>query len=205
MDNNYILSSANSINIGRLLPQVAYYFYSYMKLVSNSEINLNDKINFVVPTGNFGNILAGYYAKQMGLPINKLICASNDNNVLYDFFKTGVYDKNRTLKLTTSPSMDILISSNLERLLFEISNRNTDIVNKLLSDLSDKGVYKISDDMEKNLASFYGEYSNEEEVKSTINNVFKNYNYLIDTHTAVAYNCYEKYKKKLLITQKLLL
>ncbi len=120
-----------------------------MKLVSNSEINLNDKINFVVPTGNFGNILAGYYAKQMGLPINKLICASNDNNVLYDFFKTGVYDKNRTLKLTTSPSMDILISSNLERLLFEISNRNTDIVNKLLSDLSDKGVYKISDDMEK--------------------------------------------------------
>ncbi|HEH6780328.1 TPA: threonine synthase [Clostridioides difficile] len=194
LDNNYILSSANSINIGRLLPQVAYYFYSYMKLVSNSEINLNDKINFVVPTGNFGNILAGYYAKQMGLPINKLICASNDNNVLYDFFKTGVYDKNRTLKLTTSPSMDILISSNLERLLFEISNRNTDIVNKLLSDLSDKGVYKISDDMEKNLASFYGEYSNEEEVKSTINNVFKNYNYLIDTHTAVAYNCYEKYK-----------
>ncbi|MDX5641787.1 threonine synthase, partial [Clostridioides difficile] len=133
---------------------------------------------------------------QMSIPINKLICASNDNNVLYDFFKTGVYDKNRTLKLTTSPSMDILISSNLERLLFEISNRNTDIVNKLLSDLSDKGVYKISDDMEKNLASFYGEYSNEEEVKSTINNVFKNYNYLIDTHTAVAYNCYEKYKKE---------
>ncbi len=175
-----------------------------MKLVDNGEINLNDKINFVVPTGNFGNILAGYYAKQMGLPINKLICASNDNNVLYDFFKTGVYDKNRTLKLTTSPSMDILISSNLERLLFEISNRNTDIVNKLLSDLNDKGVYKISEDMEKNLASFHGEYSNEE-VKNTINSVFKNYNYLIDTHTAVAYNCYEKYKKKLLITQKLLL
>ncbi|MCC0630433.1 MULTISPECIES: threonine synthase [unclassified Clostridioides] len=196
LDNNYILSSANSINIGRLLPQVAYYFYSYMKLVDNGEIQLNDKINFVVPTGNFGNILAGYYAKQMGLPINKLICASNDNNVLYDFFKTGVYDKNRALKLTTSPSMDILISSNLERLLFEISNKNTDIVNKLLLDLNDKGVYKINEDMEKNLVSFYGEYSNEEEVKNTINNVFKNYNYLIDTHTAVAYNCYEKYKKE---------
>ena len=190
------LSSANSINWGRLVPQIVYYFSAYADLVKENKLKMGDKVNFVVPTGNFGNILAGYYAKQMGLPINKLICASNDNNVLYDFFKTGVYDKNRTLKLTTSPSMDILISSNLERLLFEISNRNTDIVNKLLSDLSDKGVYKISDDMEKNLASFYGEYSNEEEVKSTINNVFKNYNYLIDTHTAVAYNCYEKYKKE---------
>ncbi|MGX9756171.1 threonine synthase [Clostridioides difficile] len=196
LDSNYILSSANSINIGRLLPQVAYYFYSYMKLVDSNEIKLDDKINFVVPTGNFGNILAGYYAQQMGLPINKLICASNDNNVLYDFFKTGVYDKNRTLKLTSSPSMDILISSNLERLLFEISNRNTETVSRLLSDLNDDGVYKINEDMKKNLASFYGEYSNEEEVKNTINNVFKNYNYLIDTHTAVAYNCYEKYKKE---------
>ncbi|MDB0439711.1 threonine synthase [Clostridioides difficile] len=195
-DSNYILSSANSINIGRLLPQVAYYFYSYMKLVDSDEIKLNDKINFVVPTGNFGNILAGYYAKQMGLPINKLICASNDNNVLYDFFKTGIYDKNRLLKLTSSPSMDILISSNLERLLFETSNRNTETVSKLLSDLNDNGVYKINEDMKKNLTSFYGEYSNEEEVKNTINNIFKDYNYLIDTHTAVAYNCYEKYKKE---------
>lgn len=196
LDNNYILSSANSINIGRLLPQIAYYFYSYMNLVDSSEIKLNDKINFVVPTGNFGNILAGYYAKQMGLPINKLICASNDNNVLYDFFKSGTYDRNRELKLTSSPSMDILISSNLERLLFEISNKDTNVINELLSNLNDKGVYKIPENMKDNLASFYAEYSNEEEVRGTINNIFKNHNYLVDTHTAVAYNCYEKYKNE---------
>ena len=189
----YILSSANSINIGRLTPQVVYYFYSYLQLVKENEITLGEKINFVVPTGNFGNILACYYAKQMGLPVNKFICASNDNNVLYDFFKTGVYDKNRDLILTTSPSMDILISSNLERLLFEISNRDSKKVNSLLNDLNEKGVYEIDYDMRKNLSSFYAGYSKEDVVSKTIKEVFDKFGYLLDTHTAVAYSCYEKY------------
>ena len=192
-EKGYILSSANSINIGRLTPQVVYYFYSYLQLVKQNEIALGDKINFVVPTGNFGNILAGYYAKQMGLPVNKFICASNDNNVLYDFFETGVYNKNRELKLTTSPSMDILISSNLERLLFEISNRNSKKVNSLLNDLNEKGVYEIDYDMRKNLSSFYAGYSKEDIVSKTIKEVFDKFDYLLDTHTAVAYSCYEKY------------
>ena len=183
---NVFLSSANSINIGRLTPQVVYYFYSYLQLVKQNEIALGDKINFVVPTGNFGNILAGYYAKQMGLPVNKFICASNDNNVLYDFFETGVYNKNRELKLTTSPSMDILISSNLERLLFEISNRDSKKVNSLLNDLNEKGVYEINDDMRKNLSSFYAGYSKEDIVSKTIKEVFDKFDYLLDTHTAVA-------------------
>ena len=192
-EKGYILSSANSINIGRLTPQVVYYFYSYLQLVKQNEIALGDKINFVVPTGNFGNILAGYYAKQMGLPVNKFICASNDNNVLYDFFETGVYNKNRELKLTTSPSMDILISSNLERLLFEISNRDSKKVNSLLNDLNEKGVYEIDYDMRKNLSSFYAGYSKEDVVSKTIKEVFDKFDYLLDTHTAVAYSCYEKY------------
>ena len=192
----YILSSANSINIGRLTPQVVYYFYSYLQLVKENEITLGEKINFVVPTGNFGNILACYYAKQMGLPVNKFICASNDNNVLYDFFKTGVYDKNRDLILTTSPSMDILISSNLERLLFEISDRDSKKVNKLINDLNTKGVYKIDENMKANLSSFYGEYALEDTVDKSIKDVFDKYKYLIDTHTAVAYSCYEKYIKE---------
>ncbi|MGL5314048.1 MAG: threonine synthase [Peptostreptococcaceae bacterium] len=192
----YLLSSANSINIGRLLPQIVYYFYSYTTLVNKSEINLGDKINFVVPTGNFGNILAGYYAKLMGLPINKLICASNDNNVLYDFFSTGIYNKNRELKLTTSPSMDILISSNLERLLFEICDRNSEVINSLMNDLTNQNKYKINPNMKLNLASFDSEYANCDEAKSSINKVFKEYNYLIDTHTAVAYSSYEKYKSR---------
>lgn len=195
-NNNYLLSSANSINIGRLLPQIVYYFYSYTTLVKNKEISLGDKINFVVPTGNFGNILAGYYAKLMGLPINKLICASNDNNVLYDFFSTGIYDKNRDLKLTTSPSMDILISSNLERLLFEICNRDSHVINNLINDLNTKNEYKINDSMKKNLSSFDSEYANCSEAKNSIKDVFEKYNYLIDTHTAVAYSSYEKYKAR---------
>lgn len=201
-NNNYLLSSANSINIGRLLPQIIYYFHSYLKLIKDGEIKLFDKINFVVPTGNFGNILAGYYAKQMGLPVNKLICASNDNNILYDFFTTGEYNKNRNLKLTTSPSMDILISSNLERLLFEISDRNSDIVSKLLDKLNTKGNYEIPEYMKANLNCFYSEFSNEKEVEFTINKIYKNFNYLIDTHTAVAYNCYEKYKNDTLDNTK---
>lgn len=192
----FTLSSANSINIGRLLPQIIYYFHSYFNLVNNKEIKLFDKVNFVVPTGNFGDILAGYYAKEMGLPVNKLICASNENNVLYDFFKTGEYNKNRDLKLTTSPSMDILISSNLERLLFEISNRDSNIINKLIYDLNNKGHYKISNNMRDNLDTFIGYYATDDNVAETINHVFEKYNYLIDTHTAVAYYCLEKYKNK---------
>ncbi|HSQ87646.1 threonine synthase [Romboutsia sp.] len=201
-NHNYLLSSANSINIGRLLPQIIYYFHSYLSLVKKNEINLYDKINFVIPTGNFGNILAGFYAKTMGLPINKLICASNDNNILYDFFTTGVYDKNRNLKLTTSPSMDILISSNLERLLFELCNRDFNILNTLIHDLNTKGVYEISDSMKNNLSDFYAEYANSKEVEATIKKVFENHNYLIDTHTAVAYCAYEKYKKNTLDNSK---
>ena len=194
LKNNYILSSANSINIGRLLPQVAYYFYSYLNLAKVKDITLGDKINFVVPTGNFGNILAAYYAKLMGLPINKLICASNENNVLYNFFNSGKYDKNRILNLTTSPSMDILISSNLERLLFEISDRDDKKVNLLINNLNDKGYYEIDENMRLNLSTFNGEYVTELEVKENINKVFKENNYLIDTHTCVAYTAYEKYK-----------
>lgn len=193
--NNYILSSANSINIGRLLPQVVYYFYSYLSLIRYKHIKLGDEINFVVPTGNFGNILAAYYAKLMGLPINKLICASNENNVLYDFFETGKYDKNRVLHLTTSPSMDILISSNLERLLFEISNRNGKKVNSLINNLNHKGFYEIDKNMISNLNMFYGEYAKESEIRENINKIFKENNYLIDTHTCVAYTAYEKYKE----------
>ncbi|MDY4574485.1 MAG: threonine synthase [Intestinibacter sp.] len=192
-EKGYILSSANSINMGRLLPQVVYYFYAYLQLVKENEISLGDKVNFVVPTGNFGNILAGYFAKQMGLPVNKFVCASNDNNVLYDFFTTGVYNKNRELKLTTSPSMDILISSNLERLLFEISGRDAEKVNELINNLNTKGVYEIDQNMKDNLSSFYGGYATEEVVKDTIKEVFDKYGYLLDTHTAVAYSCYEKY------------
>lgn len=195
LKNNYILSSANSINIGRLLPQVVYYFYSYLNLVRDKQIKLGDQINFVVPTGNFGNILAAYYAKLMGLPVNKLICASNENNVLYDFFETGKYDKNRILHLTTSPSMDILISSNLERLLFEITNRDCSRVNSLIYNLNNKGFYEIDKNMKLNLNTFHGEYATQSEVKENINKVFKENNYLIDTHTCVAYTSYEKYRK----------
>lgn len=194
LKNNYILSSANSINIGRLLPQVVYYFYSYLNLLKNKHIKLGDKINFVVPTGNFGNILAAYYAKLMGLPVNKLICASNENNVLYDFFHTGKYDRNRNFHLTTSPSMDILISSNLERLLFEVANRDYNKVNSLMNGLKNKGFYEIDHNMKLNLNTFYGEYATQSEVKDNICKVFKQNNYLIDTHTCVAYTAYEKYK-----------
>ena len=191
----YILSSANSINIGRLTPQVVYYFYSYLQLVKENEITLGEKINFVVPTGNFGNILACYYAKQMGLPVNKFICASNDNNVLYDFFKTGVYDKNRDLILTTSPSMDILISSNLERLIYRITGGNPEECAKLMENLSKGGEYTITPEMKAQLKDFYGNYCSEEETKEAIREVYKTSDYVIDTHTAVAAGVYKKYVK----------
>lgn len=189
--NSYILSSANSINIGRLIPQIVYYFHSYLTLLRQGSIKGNEKINIVVPTGNFGNILAAYYAKKMGLPVNKLICASNENNILTDFINTGIYDKRRNLILTSSPSMDILVSSNLERLLFHISGDDDIFIRNKMDELIELGYYKIDN---LNLEDFYGSYSTEEEVSFSINKVFAENSYLMDPHTAVAYNVYEKYR-----------
>lgn len=192
-EKSILLSSANSINIGRLIPQIVYYFYGYFDLINKNCINNGDKINVAVPTGNFGNILAAYYAKKMGLPINKFICASNENNVLTDFINTGIYDKRRELILTKSPSMDILISSNLERLLFELCDRDDKEVVKFMNDLESKGTYEINNNMRKKMADFYGYYSKEEEVLKDIREVFEKKNYLMDTHTAVAYGAYKQY------------
>lgn len=189
----YILSSANSINIGRLVPQIVYYIYSYVSLFKSGEIKLGDKINYVVPTGNFGNILAGYYAKSMGLPINKLICASNENKVLYDFFKTGKYDKDRDFVLTSSPSMDILVSSNLERLLYSIGDQEEEGTLDLMNSLNNKGYYEISKDMLSKLDDFYGGWANNSETCKTISEVYKETGYVLDTHTGVAANVYDKY------------
>lgn len=194
--NNIALSSANSINIGRLVPQIVYYFYGYFKLIEQGEIKEGEKINVVVPTGNFGNILAAYYGKQMGLPIDKFICASNENNVLTDFFNEGVYDKNRELVLTESPSMDILVSSNLERLLFEIADRDSSLVKDLMDSLQKDGKYSITNSMEEKLKDFYGDFSDIEEVYKVIKDVYEKENYLMDTHTAVAYSVYKKYAQK---------
>jgi len=191
-EDSYILSSANSINIGRLIPQIVYYIYSYGKMVKNDEIDLGEKINIVVPTGNFGNILAGYYARNMGLPINKLICASNDNNVLTEFLNTGQYNIKRELKLTSSPSMDILISSNLERLLFHLRNDDKLIRDKM-GDLSTKRQYEMDN---LNVKDFYANFANEDEISQAIKEVFEKENYLMDPHTAVAYCVYEKYKEE---------
>lgn len=189
-------SSANSINIGRLVPQIAYYVYAYARLYANGKIAENERINVVVPTGNFGNILAAYYAKNMGLPIDKLICASNDNKVLYDFFKTGCYDRNREFILTTSPSMDILISSNLERLIYRIAGEDADKNNEFMSSLSSTGKYSISDNMKAELADFYGNYATEKEAADTIRDTYENDGYIMDTHTAVAASVYKKYKSE---------
>lgn len=195
LDNRNI-SSANSINIGRLVPQIVYYFYSYIKMVKESSIALNDKINFCVPTGNFGNILAGYLAEKMGLPVNKFICAANSNNVLYDFFSTGIYDRNRELKLSYSPSMDILISSNLERLLYYFSGKKPGVVKKLMDELVLNGKYEISNAMKRKTKMFATGYASDEETLESINEVFKTHKYLIDTHTAVAYKVYKDYYEK---------
>lgn len=192
----YILSSANSINIGRLVPQIVYYFYGYFKLIEQGKIKEDEEINVVVPTGNFGNILASYYGKQMGLPINKFICASNENKVLTDFFETGVYDKRRELILTESPSMDILVSSNLERLLYEGSGRNGEEIKALMDGLNKNGVYEVSPKVKEFLKEFYGNFATEEEVRKTIKDVYEKENYLMDTHTAVGKTVWEKYKKE---------
>ncbi|MCR4716486.1 MAG: threonine synthase [Lachnospiraceae bacterium] len=191
----YQFSSANSINIGRLVPQIVYYVYSYLGLVKEGTIKVGDKINVVVPTGNFGNILASYYAKGMGLPINKFICASNENKVLYDFFSTGIYDKNREFVLTSSPSMDILISSNLERLIYKIAGADAAKNLELMKSLNETGKYEITDAMKKELADFYGGYASEEDTAKIIAKIYENDNYIIDTHTAVAAHVYEQYVK----------
>lgn len=190
----YQFSSANSINIGRLVPQVVYYVYAYASLYRSGQIGRDEKINVVVPTGNFGNILAAFYAKNMGLPIEKLICASNDNKVLYDFFTTGSYDRNREFILTTSPSMDILISSNLERLIYRIAGNDAAKNKKMMEELASEGKYTITDEMREQLSDFYGNYANEAETAATIRRIYEECGYVIDTHTAVAATVYKKYE-----------
>lgn len=189
------LSSANSINVGRLVPQVAYYVYSYIKLVEQGVIKNGEKMNIVVPTGNFGNILAGYYAKQMGIPVNKFICASNENKVLTDFINTGVYDIKRDFYLTNSPSMDILISSNLERLLYHLSGGNGDEIKGLMENLDLQKCYEVSDKIKAAMVDFYGGYADVDTTNQTIGEMYEHHEYLMDTHTAVAYKVYEDYKK----------
>ena len=182
-----VLSSANSINFGRLAPQITYYFSAYCDLVNSEEIEIGDKVNFVVPTGNFGNILAGYYAKQMGLPIDKLVCASNSNNVLTEFFASGTYDANREFFKTISPSMDILISSNLERLIFELSGRDATLTEKRMLELKKDGKYTISEEEKQKLNNeFFANYTDEESCKQTISDFFEEYGYVLDPHTSVA-------------------
>ena len=192
--NNMMFSSANSINWGRLLPQIVYYIASYCEMVNSGKINLGDKMNVVVPTGNFGNILASYYAYCMGLPINKFICASNSNNVLTDFIKTGVYDKNRQFYTTISPSMDIRVSSNLERLLYKLSGDSDTMTKDWMTKLKTSGKYEITSEVKDSVSeAFYGGFCDDEATKATIAKMFKEEGYLCDTHTAVAVNVYDKY------------
>ncbi|MBQ4100913.1 MAG: threonine synthase [Oscillospiraceae bacterium] len=205
-ENNIVFSSANSINWGRLLPQIVYYISAYCDMVRDEEIVVGDNVNIVVPTGNFGNILAAYYAKQMGLPFAKFICASNINNVLTDFIKTGEYDKNRQFTATISPSMDILISSNLERLLYLLSGNDDKCIADLMSKLNKNGKYQISDDMKQKLQSeFYGGCCNDADTKATIKKIFEEYSYVCDTHTAVAVNVLEQYVNETKDTTKAIL
>ena len=192
-EKGFQFSSANSINIGRLVPQIVYYVYAYAKLLAEEKIADGEEINVVVPTGNFGNILAAFYAKNMGLPIKQLICASNDNKVLYDFFSTGTYDRNREFVLTTSPSMDILISSNLERLIYRIAGNDAQKNAELMAALSGNGKYEITEDMKAQLIDFYGNYATEAETANTIKDLYEDCGYVIDTHTAVASAVYKKY------------
>lgn len=191
---NYIFSSANSINWGRLLPQIVYYFSAYAELLNDGKITLGDKINVVVPTGNFGNILASYYAFRMGLPINKFICASNSNNVLTDFIKTGTYNKNRSFYATISPSMDILVSSNLERFLYHMTDKNDAQVKEWMTSLKMTGAYSVRGETKKKISDlFFGGFCDDTKTKETIDEFFNKYGYLCDTHTAVAVSVYKDY------------
>ena len=194
-ENGMQFSSANSINWGRLAPQIIYYVSTYAQLLEDGEIAAGEKINIVVPTGNFGNILAAYYAKKMGIPVNKLICASNSNNVLTDFIKTGVYDRNRKFYTTISPSMDILISSNLERLLYHLCGENDATIRDWFGKLASEGRYEVSEDVRKKLSEeFCAGYCSDDETKDCIKRIFDKYSYTCDTHTAVAVKVYEDYK-----------
>ena len=189
-------SSANSINIGRLVPQVVYYIWSYLQMVKQGAVKCGDPINIVVPTGNFGNILAAYYAKKMGLPVSMLICASNKNKVLTDFFRTGLYDTDRQFYLTNSPSMDILISSNLERLLWHLSGGDSDEIKTLMAELDGAHHYEVSSTIKEGLSEFFGGFADVESTNKTIGDMYRENGYLIDTHTAVAYKVYEDYRKE---------
>lgn len=194
---NIFFSSANSINIGRLAPQIIYYFKSYFDLVNKNIISLNSKVNFIVPTGNFGDILAGFYAKLMGLPIEKLICASNKNNILTDFLNEGVYDTHRDFYNTYSPSMDILVSSNLERLLFILTNNDKEYITSIMNDLSANGKYSIEKSLLNKInETFIGYYADDEKIINTIYHSYKDFNVLIDPHTACGLYALEKFKKE---------
>ncbi len=195
-DKGFQLSSANSINIGRLVPQVVYYVYAYAKLVEHGEIKNGDLINVTVPTGNFGNILAAYFAQQLGVPVKTLICASNDNKVLYDFFETGTYDKKRAFILTSSPSMDILISSNLERLIYLSAGCDAEVNRAMMADLGSKGAYAVTDEMKAFMKDFVGGYAAEAENAAEIKKVYEDTGYVIDTHTGVASAVYRAYKER---------
>ena len=192
--NGQMFSSANSINWGRLVPQIVYYIAAYTTLVEQGEIAMGETVNVTVPTGNFGNILAAYYAKLMGLPVGKLICASNRNRVLTDFIRTGVYDRNRDFYTTTSPSMDILISSNLERLLYQLCGRDDAVIRDWFGKLASEGKYTVSDSVKEKLqADFWGGFCDDEQTAATIRKTFEDYGYLCDTHTAVAVKVYQDY------------
>lgn len=191
------MTGANSINLGRLAPQVAYYFSAYADLLAGEQIKFGDVVDFCVPTGNFGNILAAYYAKRMGLPVGKLVCASNDNNVLTDFLNTGVYSLDREFIKTTSPSMDILISSNLERLLFEFVGRDSNVIKELMQDLKEKGSYDIGGERLCDIReTFFGGYAKQKEYAETLKDIYEDYGYLADPHTAVAFSVNEQYQEE---------
>ncbi|GAB1477425.1 threonine synthase [Bacillota bacterium] len=193
VEKGYKLSSANSINIGRLVPQVAYYVWAYIRMIEQGAVKSGESINVVVPTGNFGNILAAYYAKKMGIPIGKFICASNENKVLTDFFSSGIYNSDRDFYVTSSPSMDILISSNLERLLYHLSDAEE--VSGLMSGLNKNKKYEVSDKIRRGLGDFYGGFADETATGEAIGSMYKENGYLMDTHTAVAYKVYQDYRK----------
>ena len=195
-EKGFQFSSANSINIGRLIPQVVYYVYAYGQMVKSGAIKAGELLNFTVPTGNFGNILAAWYAKQMGLPVGRLICASNENKVLFDFFRSGSYDRRRPFVLTSSPSMDILISSNLERLIFHAAGDDAEVTAQLMKSLTEDGIYDITDAMREKLDSFAAGFASEEETAAAISETFKETGYCVDPHTAVAVSVCRKYYAK---------